>query len=1821
MKSTSESTLRSLGLRSGGRPVRRRAADQSATTGMRRKALMETLESRQLLAGPQLIGIQPNQGELIVDGTVRNEAPRVLTFRFDQEQDIDPATYDGIRISRAGEDGVLGSNDDVQIEPGLVTAGDGSPNEVVVRFANALPDDQYRVEVFGFDDPGRGIVGLRNQEGEFLQPAVSGTVADVIDFDLQLGALVESVVPQPVVRNADGSLSQNRDEIVVYFNEDPLFVEDDANGNPTERSAENPRFYQLLLTHDSVRTTDDVLYFPDSVVYDEATHTARLFFADDINQLPGVPVGGGTFRLRIGTAVDQRVDLILEPTQVDVAPSARIDVEGSESGLVIRSRNIGEGASGQRVRFEDTGSGGASVVLDSNNEIVFDLGGDTPTISELRLLVQGNVDVDALITLSFDSATGGVQLPAGLIGGSALTLEAAGDTLSTAVDVGTFGADDSLASLVYSEAIDPQQTFIQLPGSNEDPGHRPFDGVSPASASEHIWDAFGADLTDGITEISYNFNGIFDRDTQGNAFVNQITERSKDRIREALGVWSSQIGVQFRETVDEGITFAVGDIAQLQPTGSIVNQTALGFRVRRDPTFDNAAVVFSNQTPFETNYGEDFYRKTMAAIGFAIGLEEASDLPPQTLMALDFGFLNASLDPAQSVDFQEPVFPGNFDVLHGQFLHNPNSNDVDLYRFEVDLGDPNKAGVLTAETFAERLSDASGLDTTLTLFEEVPAAGRTDFGIGPDLSVEFEFVQPGRLGNGAGVDFILSNRADTSVRVFQPVDASNQPVHNRIVVDLPRNAVVPVGDVIDAINNDPVASRIFRAQLIVGDASTDIGASEITFQNVSLTGGGITQVSRNDDYFSEDSRVVATLDSGVYYVGVAASGNNQYDPEISRSGQGGLTQGRYELSLKFEPQVDETDVIRDRDGVREGVPGTSLDGDGDGVAGGVNQFWFQTRSLNRVIDVVADADAITAGQTMTVVGADGSSRTYEFVPNGGQPRVGNIAIRYTTSGFPTPAGSLAGALAQAINTQPGVNVSLSATTLTLTGERSISFSEDFRGVEVFGRNIFVDKTAGPFASGGLDSPFNNISNSAVANAFDAALPGDIVRIVGNGGADRDIATEADNFSYKIGVSDTGGVTLEDGRNMEVPQGVTTMVDAGAVFKLRGSRIGVGSSSVQIDRSNGALQVLGTPRLVQLSLQGEEVATTLIGDDDAVIGNFSDGDVIFTSIRDAQADAAATGQSLPPSPGNWGGLVFRRDLDQQQGRLDLEDEGIFLQHVNHADIRYGGSSNLFIDSVQQLVNPIQLNNLRPNISFNTITQSADAAISASPNSFEETSFQSPRFQQAGAFTADYDRVGPTIRNNQIVDNSINGLFVRAETTSNAPTSELEVAGRLDDIDVVHFLSENIVVAGTPGGSIQDGIQPSLATVSSIQLPGGSLEQSPIVGESNYEYRLTFVDAFGFESLGTDSADAFQLEVTNDASAVELTGLPLVSDDGLGYVSRRLYRAVTLTSAGVPIPEDQREYILVADLNASSRNYVDDGSFTEGRLDLERDGIRGRLDGSLVIDPGVILKLQGSRIELGQGTNLIAEGLRTDPVVFTSSLDDRFGAGGTFDTNNDNETGAGPASPSRGDWSGIYAAPTARVSMDNAVVAYGGGISLIEGGQARGFAPIELQQAEGRITNTRFEFNESGQDGSGDIGREGRLNVEPSVIFGRGTQPIIVGNTFIDNRGAVVNLDSESLTDERLTDYGRQTGASDQAMDLEDNYGPLIRRNRYDVVAADETEDQQLSGLEIRAGVTVTSGTIFDDTDIVHVLRDGLTVGNFHSAGGLRLQSRVDESLVV
>ena len=124
--------LRSKRLSSRDRARRRNAP----SFGHQSAAAVEVLEDRVLLAaaGPTLIAIEPNVGDLLQDGDVRETAPRELTLHFSAGQQIDPATLGGIQIVRSGFDGSFGDANDVVVSPGFIGLGD-DPNEVTLRFA------------------------------------------------------------------------------------------------------------------------------------------------------------------------------------------------------------------------------------------------------------------------------------------------------------------------------------------------------------------------------------------------------------------------------------------------------------------------------------------------------------------------------------------------------------------------------------------------------------------------------------------------------------------------------------------------------------------------------------------------------------------------------------------------------------------------------------------------------------------------------------------------------------------------------------------------------------------------------------------------------------------------------------------------------------------------------------------------------------------------------------------------------------------------------------------------------------------------------------------------------------------------------------------------------------------------------------------------------------------------------------------------------------------------------------------------------------------------------------------------------------------------------------------------------------------------------------------------------------------------------------------------------------------------------------------------------------------------------------------------------
>ena len=216
------------------------------------------------------------------------------------------------------------------------------------------------------------------------------------------------------------------------------------------------------------------------------------------------------------------------------------------------------------------------------------------------------------------------------------------------------------------------------------------------------------------------------------------------------------------------------------------------------------------------------------------------------------------------------------------------------------------------------------------------------------------------------------------------------------------------------------------------------------------------------------------------------------------------------------------------------------------------------------------------------------------------------------------------------------------------------------------RVIFVDKFSGDdfLNTGTVGAPLKTISA-----AFAASRQGDIVRLLPNGGIDQMINTTDDNLAFEIGFGGSGNRQLSDGGEFEVPKGVTVMIDAGAILKLRTAKISVGSESVDEDRSLAALQILGTPQPTDAS------GTALL---DGL------GSVFFTSYDDATLGVDTNSLNVPPQPGNWAGIEFRNDFDFAEGRAVWEREGIFLDYSSHANIRYGGGA---VSPTEPIVNAI------------------------------------------------------------------------------------------------------------------------------------------------------------------------------------------------------------------------------------------------------------------------------------------------------------------------------------------------------------------------------------------------------------------------------------------------------------------------------------------------------------------------------------------------------
>ena len=767
----------------------------------------ESVEDRVLLSAPTLIKIaSTNTGELLStdpnNPDTLSVAPEQFTLTFDPGQELD--------VASAREAITVTQPDGSDANIGYIGQG-ASSNELVVRFAENLPDGSYTLNI--------GAT-LQNTGGEFFNDTEdSGTgEAQDVPFNLDLGAQVVAVVPQPV--STSGTLSQSRNQIVVYFNNDDL--------DPV--LAATPAFYQLINAEPNPINPNDTVRLPTSVDYDETTDSATLTFAGNVEDLFGN--GESLFRLRIGTNESQPG----APTRIDTTGSASTTfgyLTDEDSDGVDEFVNVtfhlaapvaGTSQEGKSVQLNITANAAATsatpliaanlttgqidITLSSNPAAQTTLAGLLSAIASdanagqlIRVEVAPNSNLLAEIGSTL------------AVAGESYTLFDSGSSFRTAGDDSGRVADVGLldpSGVIITAAIEPQFYPFDFPGASDEPGQREielfrfvpsFDTrfhpgfVDEPNLIAGSFDRFPMAAVDpgiingpGVETLFYNFQTFVGFDPEGLERTNTITENQKQRVREVFDFYSEYLGVQFVETPNRGFTIARSDLRVLN--GEFFNGAGDGIVGAADPARQLAILdasenwndTFGDYTDPQGVGTVNFFEEAMEVVGLLLGLGQTDHLPDRTVMGEDNVFFTTGNSNSVELDY-----PGDHDVVGGQVVHPPESKDIDLYRFAV-----TEPGRFNAEVVAERLT---GEDTSLL---------------------------------------------DATLQLYLVTEES------------------PGGAVLES-----------------------------------------TLIARNDDYFSEDPFIDLDLSPGVYFIGVSASGNDDYDPTIEDTGINGTSQGKYETEPGF----------------------------------------------------------------------------------------------------------------------------------------------------------------------------------------------------------------------------------------------------------------------------------------------------------------------------------------------------------------------------------------------------------------------------------------------------------------------------------------------------------------------------------------------------------------------------------------------------------------------------------------------------------------------------------------------------------------------------------------------------------------------------------------------------------------------------------------------------------------------------------------------------------------------------------------------------------
>ncbi len=149
-------------------------------------------------------------------------------------------------------------------------------------------------------------------------------------------------------------------------------------------------------------------------------------------------------------------------------------------------------------------------------------------------------------------------------------------------------------------------------------------------------------------------------------FSTTITPEQIARVREIFEFYSMIMGIDFVESESQGITVVVGDMfpngVQSGP-GGVIGVAGNNLAIMDGAeAWDNS---FGGQSGIPGSL--NFFLVTMHEIGHLLGYGHVSEQPVLTVMA------------GSALPFTEWAFPGDADIVHGQYMFRPDNRDVDSY--------------------------------------------------------------------------------------------------------------------------------------------------------------------------------------------------------------------------------------------------------------------------------------------------------------------------------------------------------------------------------------------------------------------------------------------------------------------------------------------------------------------------------------------------------------------------------------------------------------------------------------------------------------------------------------------------------------------------------------------------------------------------------------------------------------------------------------------------------------------------------------------------------------------------------------------------------------------------------------------------------------------------------------------------------------------------------------------------------------------------------------------------------------------------------------